>query len=223
MHNYHSIFNIAILTLLLSTTAVAANIDITVEPAIGDNGDLSGMVITLEPVNNQVGRDILPKKQTTQIKQQGRQFQPFIQVASTNQRVDFPNADPVAHHVYSFSKPNSFELPLYHKNNDAQHTFKQPGTVVLGCNIHDWMLSYLFITDAPFYGQVQNKRLQLNDIPSGHYQLKLWHPGMPSEEPTQEIKVTDDTSSFSIQLRQKLNNIQQPSAPSDDFDEDGDY
>lgn len=220
MSKIHFTLAAYLLTLASSALSGTTDIEFLISGKDGDQSDLTGMVVTLQPLD---GQKIHTQPQATEIKQQQRQFRPFIQVAQSQQTVEFPNADPVAHHVYSFSQPNSFELPLYNKNNLAKHTFSQPGVVVLGCNIHDWMLSYLLVTDAPYFGQIENNRLQLNNISTGRYQLSLWHPAMPKKEPSKVIKLDTETQAVKVQLQQQLSPIVQPAVPDDDFDEAGDY
>tara|TARA_R110001592_G_scaffold238227_2_gene497753 strand:+ start:45095 stop:45757 length:663 start_codon:yes stop_codon:yes gene_type:complete len=76
-----------------------------------------------------------------------KQFTPQVLVVKSGQFVVFPNSDQVRHHVYSFSKPNDFEIRLYSGNQAGPISFEYPGIVVLGCNIHDQMLGYIYVQD----------------------------------------------------------------------------
>ena len=64
------------------------------------------------------------------------QFVPHMLVVQTGTSIEFPNSDVVGHHVYSFSKPNNFVLPLYTGDSHAPVTFDHDGVVMLGCNIN---------------------------------------------------------------------------------------
>ena len=81
------------------------------------------------------------------------QFVPHLLVIQKGTLVEFPNSDPIAHHVYSFSRPNDFMLPLYKGDVHAPITFEHAGVVTLGCNIHDHMLAYILVVDGPRYGK----------------------------------------------------------------------
>ncbi|MFT5445153.1 MAG: plastocyanin [Gammaproteobacteria bacterium] len=70
--------------------------------------------------------------------------------------VDFPNSHDVLHHVYSFSPAKCFELTLYHGNTASPITFNKPGVVVLGCNIHDRMIGYVYVCDSPYFEKMTN-------------------------------------------------------------------
>ncbi len=62
--------------------------------------------------------------------------------------VSFPNLDPFRHHVYSFSPAKRFELKLYAKDQTRSVTFDKAGIVAIGCNIHDSMSAFIFVTDT---------------------------------------------------------------------------
>ena len=31
--------------------------------------------------------------------------------------------------------------------------FDKPGAVALGCNIHDWMIGYIYVLETPYFGK----------------------------------------------------------------------
>jgi plastocyanin len=111
--------------------------------------------------------------------QQHMQFVPRILVIQTGTGVDFPNSDQIQHQVYSFSAPKSFKLSLYAGHKYPPIVFDRPGLVTLGCNIHDGMIGYIYVTDSPFFGRSdESGQLQLHGLPSGNYTLTAWHPQM---------------------------------------------
>jgi len=108
--------------------------------------------------------------------QQNKAFVPHVLAVPLGTLVDFPNTDSVNHYVYSFSPIKSFQFKLF-KNDLTQHQvrFDKPGLVTLGCNIHDFMLGYIFVAPTPFVG-VSNSEgiisLQLPD--TGVFTLHTW-------------------------------------------------
>jgi len=79
--------------------------------------------------------------------------------------------------VYSFSSPKRFELRLYEGTPTDPLLFDKPGVVVLGCNIHDWMLGYIYVTDDPWFAVTDaHGHLKIDQLPAGHYAATLWHP-----------------------------------------------
>lgn len=75
------------------------------------------------------------------------QFSPHVLVIQKNQVVRFPNSDDIRHHIYSFSEPKPFEIRLYKGEHSTPITFDKSGIVVLGCNIHDQMLGYIYVAE----------------------------------------------------------------------------
>ena len=55
--------------------------------------------------------------------------------------------------------------------------------MVLGCNIHDWMIGYIYVADTPYLGRTgADGRARLANLPPGRYVLRVWHPRMESSE-----------------------------------------
>jgi plastocyanin len=82
------------------------------------------------------------------IDQIDKQFKPSQILVKKGQLVDFPNGDNIRHHVYSFSKAKTFELKLYADTPENPIPFPEHGVVVLGCNIHDTMIGYIFVSES---------------------------------------------------------------------------
>ncbi len=87
------------------------------------------------------------------VDQVDRAFAPDLLVIPLGSTVEFPNSDSVSHQIYSFSPAKRFQLPLYRGKPYPPVHFDQAGVVTLGCNIHDDMLAYLVVTDAPWFGR----------------------------------------------------------------------
>lgn len=117
-----------------------------------------------------------------QIAQQDKHFVPTVSVVRVGASVSFPNRDTVRHHVYSFSPAKTFDIRLYSGTPASPVVFDKPGLVVLGCNIHDWMLAYVKVVDSPWFGKTDSAgELVLAGVPSGEYVLRAWYPGMQRE------------------------------------------
>ena len=117
------------------------------------------------------------------IDQIDKEFLPYVLPVYVNTQVFFPNKDNIRHQVYSFSPPKRFELPLYAGTPAAPVIFDKPGVVVLGCNIHDWMLGYVYVSDSPFFAKtsVDGKGV-IEDLPAGEYDVRVWHPQLIAKE-----------------------------------------
>jgi len=100
---------------------------------------------------------------------------PLLMVVK-NSLVSFPNSDDIHHHVYSFSETKRFELPLYTGNTAAPVLFDNAGAVVIGCNIHDWMVGYIYVGESHLMAMSDmSGKAVLSDLPAGDYTFKIWH------------------------------------------------
>ncbi|MCP5209408.1 MAG: methylamine utilization protein [Hahellaceae bacterium] len=105
-----------------------------------------------------------------------RSFQPFVIDIDAGQRVSFPNSDNIRHHVYSFSPAKAFELKLYSGIPEAPLTFADPGIVVLGCNIHDSMVGYIYVSASPHHSKSNAEGKVTLDLPKDSMEIHVWHP-----------------------------------------------
>lgn len=162
-------------------------------------GDLENAVVYAEPAAGTV----LPKPGNAEIQQKDRKFLPLVSVIQTGTSVSFPNNDTVKHHAYSFSAPKPFELKLYSGKPSAPIVFDQPGTVVVGCNIHDQMVAYIQIVNTPYFAKTDARGIaQLPAMPAGKYTLKVWHYQQAAGSPVHEQawQTGTDTAPLLIKL-----------------------
>lgn len=111
------------------------------------------------------------------MRQRDQQFVPEVLVVPTGSTVEFPNDDTVLHHVYSFSPAKTFELGLYGKGLNPSVTFEQVGPVALGCNIHDNMRAYIYVSSANYFALTQaDGTVAFHKVPASNYTLNVWHP-----------------------------------------------
>lgn len=89
---------------------------------IGNNGEgIAQAVVFVQALPAGVA---LPKEApTAEIDQMHKEFVPPLLPVAVGSQVRFPNRDQIHHHVYSFSRTKSFELPLY-KGEDAPRTLR---------------------------------------------------------------------------------------------------
>jgi plastocyanin len=159
----------AIAALALSATAQARDIAVTVRDAAGH--PVEDAVVTLDAP----GRAPPPGHFT--VNQKNTMFAPFVLVIPVGSTVDFTNLDPFRHHVYSFSPTKKFELKLFGKGEKRSVTFDKPGTVALGCNIHDTMQAFIQVVDTAFAAKTgKDGRVVLRGAPNGAAKLLVWHP-----------------------------------------------
>src|SRR5262245_25419422 len=140
------------------------------------------------------------------IEQMNKTFIPTVTVIQVGTQVKFPNRDEVRHHVYSFSPAKRFEIKLYAGTPAEPILFDKAGEVVLGCNIHDHMIAYVYVVESPHFAKSgKDGAARIDDLPAGDYELHAWHYAQSATGPRpQPLKVGAGESaaaSLAIPLR----------------------
>jgi len=118
------------------------------------------------------------------VDQRDKVFVPQVTVIEVGAEVRFPNSDSVSHHVYSFARPNAFELPLYRHERRPTVRFEHAGVVTLGCNIHDAMVGWIVVVDSPYFARASALgEAVLADVPPGQYAALVWSPRLDPTRP----------------------------------------
>jgi plastocyanin len=188
---------IYIFMLFISINASAAEVTAIVIDANGK--PLSDAVVYLEGSRpNKIESSAIK----ADIEQKSKHFNPLVTVVQTGSSINFPNKDTVRHHVYSFSPAKKFELKLYSGVPANPVVFDKAGTVVLGCNIHDSMLAYVYVVDTPYYGKTDKTgQIKISNIADGKYELKVWHYALQQEDtPSSQIVNLIGEKNFSVKL-----------------------
>lgn len=184
---------LGIIMLLLSASVSAQGLTITVVDQ--DNNPLADAVVEI------VSSEAKAFQQTDvkHVAQESLVFVPFVTAVQQGSLIDFPNRDKTRHHVYSFSDAKTFEIQLYTGKPEEPILFDKPGIVTLGCNIHDYMLAYIYVGESALV-QVSDSagNVHFPTMPQAPLTLKLWHPWQvdtlaeqPLAAPLQhELKVT---------------------------------
>ena len=118
-------------------------------------------------------------------------FVPHVLPILVGSKVRFPNLDNIHHHLYSFSSPMTFELPLYKGEPTAPLVFSRPGVVKLACNIHDWMMGIILVLPNPYFartGPDGQANLSVPDLPQ--VELAVFHERLkgPVEATRRSVK-----------------------------------
>ncbi len=195
-----------LLVLVLSAaSSFAGDIDVLVVDR--DGQPVADVVVFATRVDGQAPR---PTPTTVAVMDQvGKRFVPHQLVVQTGTPVRFPNSDTVAHHVYSFSHPNKFMLPMYKGEQHPPVTFEHSGVVVLGCNIHDHMLGYILVIDSTTFAKTDGSgKASLSLDRPQDYEIKIWSPRIrDGAELLSKMVLMSDTpgSDVKFQLAKKLN------------------
>ena len=130
-------------------------------------------------------------------------FVPEILPIAVGTQVRFPNRDQIRHHVYSFSRPKRFELPLYKGEDAPPVLFDKPGVVKIGCNIHDWMSAVILVLpNDRFAVTKEDGTFSLPGLDAGKYTITAWHA--QSRDKTEDLAQHVEIGASDPQLTFKL-------------------
>jgi plastocyanin len=145
--------------------------------------DSSGVVVWLTPLSNSVQPTPTPAKhQGYTLVQKDKQFHPHLLVVPTGSSVDFPNADPFFHNVFSLFDGKRFDLGLYEAHTEKAVRFDREGVSYIFCNIHPQMASVVIALNTPYYGvSLPDGSVVIHDVPAGSYRFSVWAENVPAE------------------------------------------
>jgi plastocyanin len=151
--------------------------DLTVDVLTTAGRPMANAVVSLYGSSGAQPAAALSHSGPYQMSQENIEFHPFVLLAPVGATVSFPNFDSVRHHVYSFSPAKKFELKLFGREEHRTVTFDRPGVVAVGCNIHDRMSAYIYVTDTPYVAKSDSHgRVVIHNAPDGAVSMKIWQP-----------------------------------------------
>ncbi len=175
----------AVLALLAMSVAHAQAAEIGVTVTDEQGAPVVDAVVVAVPVDGNLrptGK-VSDRPRGGVVDQVDKEFTPKVTAILVGTAVTFPNHDNVRHQVYSFSSAKRFELPLYAGVPAEPVVFDKPGVVVLGCNIHDWMVGYVYVSESPYFAKTgSDGKALLADLPARAYTLRVWHPQLDGTE-----------------------------------------
>jgi plastocyanin len=130
-----------------------------------------------------------------EIRQEHENFIPRVVAVPVGTVVEFPNADPIYHNVFSLSRAKAFNLGRYPQGQTRPVRFDKPGLVKVFCEIHSHMSATVMVFDHPWFAiPGDDGRFELPAVPTGDRQITAWHerlgdttlkvriePGRPTE------------------------------------------
>ena len=165
---------------LFATAAGAAEIEVRVTDRRGQ--PVADAVVT---VVERGSAGAPPRAAATHaVDQRDLAFTPYVEVFRPGDQVVYRNSDRTRHHVYSFSPLKAFEFVLPPGAGSAPLKLDRPGVVAVGCNIHDGMINYLYVSDAPWVARTDARGVvAIRDLPAGAFDVRVWHPRLPPKRP----------------------------------------
>lgn len=134
------------------------------------------------------GETPTPPTTLPRVLQKNATFSPGFLVIAQGQGVEMHNDDAIFHNVFSFSKPNDFDLGTYPAGKSRTVVFKYPGVVRTYCSIHESMRGTIFVAPTPHFATVDGAgRFVIHDVPAGPQRLRTWCERLPESSATAQV------------------------------------
>lgn len=152
--------------------------------------------------------------------QRDKQFDPHIVAVQKGGMVDFPNEDGIKHQVYSLSEKLQFDLLVGQGETKTGPAMNASGVVSLGCNIHDWMQAYVYVTDTPWFATTDDTGSVTLNLPDNeHFRWEIWHPRFSESEQGLSGDIVIPGDKMLVTLKQTLLPDYNETEDFDDFDD----
>lgn len=182
--------------------------DLEVRIADERGGPVADAVVTVWPAGQSGPATVgggSPRRRV--IDQKDLAFVPYLEVFSPGDEVVFHNSDNTRHHVYSFSPARRFDFVLAPREDSRPQRLDTPGVIAVGCNIHDGMIAYLYVSPAPWRARTDARgHAAFSGLPAGRYEVRAWQPrlrpGKP--EPVQVVDLEDGTTARLVRFALSL-------------------
>jgi len=150
---------------------------------VGPNGGVAQAIVYLK--NIEAGKPLSTLQALATLDQVGCAYDPFLQVMPFKKRLTLVNSDALNHNVHARMKdqrdPFNFAMPTKDQTITTKPMYRA-GIVEIGCDVHLWMTSYIWVVKHPYYAVTDAAgNFELTDVPPGSYELALWHPGWNAE------------------------------------------
>jgi plastocyanin len=204
----------AVALLLLASDLGAAELTVRITSARG--APVADAVVTVTPQTGTAAPITRPAAETRIIDQKNETFIPYVEIFHPGDSIVFHNSDHTRHHVYSFAPARQFEFVLTSGASSAPLQLEHAGVVAVGCNIHDQMITYLYISDAPWIVRSgADGRVVFDTLPQGDFNVRVWHPQLRPGQPDPVQALHVDASSDAKELTFSLSLLPDPRTPAD--------
>jgi plastocyanin len=161
------------------------------KPVVEPASELTNVIVFLQDAPKPAA--LQPTR--ARIVQENETFVPRVVAITRGSTVDFPNADPFFHDVFSLSRNGTFDLGSYPRGQTKSQQFRRAGLIKVYCHIHSHMSASIMVFDHPFFAIPRGDgTFAIDDVPAGTYKVSAWHerigentqtvridPGRPSE------------------------------------------
>ncbi len=164
-----------------------------------NNGALTNVIVYLDKIKE--GKPFPPELSSSAIEQNECEFKPFLQVMRNGSELAAINDDPILHNIHTYEIIGRAKKTVFNISQAEPGSIKKKVKLKRGkalkveCDAHDFMHSFVFTADNPYFAVVDdNGRFTIDNIPPGKYTIKAWHGTLKEQKETVEINAGGNTA-----------------------------
>jgi plastocyanin len=103
-------------------------------------------------------------------------FEPHVILLPTGVTVEYKNSDKISHNVHTHAVRNQpYNKTIAAGGSDTQK-LESPESIKVTCDIHPWMVCYMFVTDTPYAAVTAvDGSFEIQGLPVGKHRVDVWH------------------------------------------------
>ena len=158
---------------------------------VNKNGGIANVVVMVEAK----GVDPVISEEPYVLDQRGCRFEPHVLVVPKGGTVRYLNSDEVNHNVHSFAKKNDPVNKNVAGGSREEQKFEKDEVIEVKCDIHPWMQSWIYVTDAARFGVTDaDGNYELKGLPPGDYTVSYWHETLGKGKSEETVTVAAGAS-----------------------------
>lgn len=167
---------------------------------VDDAGGVANAVITVEIE----GKEAEVPEEPVELDQKGCRFHPHVVVIPEGGKVTYLNSDGVSHNIHTYAVKNEGLNKTVSAGTDLVQSFDKAEQVKVTCDIHPWMTSYIFVTDASAWAvSGTDGSFEIPGIEPGDYKLEIWHETLGKAKADVTVKPDGSSDAVEITLGEK--------------------
>jgi plastocyanin len=140
---------------------------------IDEKGGVANVVLTVAVKDLPV---TVPEGRKFELDQKMCTFEPHVVALPIGATLTLANSDSVSHNIHTYSLKNDGFNQTVAAGGKIERKYEKAEAFKIGCDLHPWMSSYVFVSDDPIYGvSAADGSFKLEGVPAGTYKVNYWH------------------------------------------------